>query len=184
MAATTAQTAASVTAVTPKCVLCHRQEEGTNGQSRVRWSAMLEITRTTDYAVRILAGLYCATGERTKAADLATATGVSEKYVLKVLATLKRRGWVVSHRGTAGGYSLVSQAKEITLLQVVELFEGPVHLNACTGPNGCQFVQRCPAHNVWLEAETELRRILTKYNVAELGARSQPQGLFVPAQRE
>ncbi len=143
---------------------------------------MLEITRATDYAVRVLAALYSARGARAKATDLARATAAPEKYVLKVLAALKRRGWVASHRGTAGGHSLISSAKDITLLQIVELFEGPIHLNACTGPNGCQFVQRCPTHNVWLEAETELRRVLAKYNLAELAARSQGERLFVPKQ--
>lgn len=143
---------------------------------------MLRITRATDYAMRILAGL-CQAGEApATAADLAAATGVSEEYVAKVIATLKRRGWVISQRGAAGGHSLVARAKDITLLQIVELFEGPLHLNACTGANGCEFAQRCPAHTIWLEAETELRRVLAKYNLAELAARSQCEGLFIPRQ--
>lgn len=141
---------------------------------------MLQITRATDYAVRILAAL-SHTGEAfVKAADLAAATAIPKEYVAKVVGTLKRRGWVVSHPGAAGGHSLVGQAKDVTLLEIVELFEGPVHLNACTGPNGCRFTQRCPAHRIWLEAESELRRVLAKYNIAELGAQSEREGLFIP----
>ena len=75
---------------------------------------------------------------------------------------------------------LVEGAENITLLDVVELFEGSVHLNRCTGPAGCQFLPRCPVHNVWLEAEAELRRVLAKYNIADLAANSRSRGLFVP----
>ncbi len=143
---------------------------------------MLRITRATDYATRILASLCQAGDTPATAADLAAATGVSEEYVAKVIAVLKRRGWVTSQRGAAGGHSLVSPASHITLLQIVELFEGPLHLNECTGATGCEFLPRCPVHPVWLEAENELRRVLTRYNLAQLAARGQRQRLFAPRQ--
>ncbi len=116
-----------------------------------------------------------------KVAELATATSVPKNYVLKVMVPLTRHGWVQSHRGSGGGFCLVGGAEAITLLDVVELFEGSVHLNRCTGPGGCQFLPRCPVHSVWMEAEAELRRVLAKYNIAELAANSRPRGLFVPA---
>ena len=138
------------------------------------------ISRATDYAVRLLAALANSGGSRLKVADLAAATSVPKNYVLKVMVPLVRRGWVQSYRGSGGGFSLVEGAENITLLDVVELFEGSVHLNRCTGPAGCEFLPRCPVHNVWLEAEAELRRVLAKYNIADLAANSRPRGLFVP----
>lgn len=137
------------------------------------------VTRATDYAVRMLAALLNSPGRRLTVADLAEATAVPKDYVPKVMAPLVRRGWVQSYRGLGGGFSLGGGAQDITLLDVVELFEGPLHLQTCTGPNGCQFIGRCPAHDVWLEAETELRRILAKYCIAELAVRSRRQDLFV-----
>lgn len=137
------------------------------------------ITRATDYAVRILATLSNSQGRRLKVGDLAGATSVTEDYLPKVIAPLVRRGWVQSYRGAGGGYSLVHQARDISLLDVVELFEGPLHLQTCTRPSSCQFAPRCPAHRVWLEAEAELRRVLAKYNIAGLAGRSHRQGLFI-----
>ena len=96
---------------------------------------------------------------------------------------LVRRGWVQSRRGSGGGFSLVGGAESITLLDVVELFEGPVHLNTCTGPTGCQFLPRCPVHPVWLEAEAELRRVLAKYNLAELARNSRARQLFIAGEQ-
>ncbi|MFQ5776907.1 MAG: RrF2 family transcriptional regulator [Terriglobia bacterium] len=137
--------------------------------------------RATDYAVRILSVLSNAAGKRLKVADLAAATSVPKDYVPKVMAPLVRRGWVQSYRGSGGGFALVGQGQEISLLDVVELFEGPLHLQSCTGPSGCQFSPGCPVHLVWVEAEAELHRVLAKYNIAELAARSHRQGLFVAA---
>lgn len=137
------------------------------------------ITRATDYAVRILAALSNAPGKRVKTADLAAATAVPREYLSKVVSPLVRRGWVQSHRGAGGGFSVAARGQDITLLDLVELFEGPVHLQTCTGPSGCEFLPHCPAHSVWVEAEEELRRVLAKYNIAELAAESHRQGLFI-----
>lgn len=136
------------------------------------------ITRATDYAVRILTALFNSTGTRLKIGDLAALTSVPRDYVPKVLAPLVRRGWVQSHRGPGGGFSFVGGNHQIALLDVVELFEGRLHLQVCTGQSGCQFSSRCPMHEVWLEAEGELRRVLAKYNIAELAAHSRDRGLF------
>lgn len=137
------------------------------------------ISRATDYAVRLLAVLFNSGGARLKVAELAAATSVPKNYVFKVMVPLVRRGWVQSCRGSAGGFSLAEGAANITLLDVVELFEGAVHLNRCTGPQGCQFLPRCPAHRAWLEAEAELRGVLAKYHIAGLAANSHDRELFV-----
>lgn len=141
------------------------------------------ITRATDYAVRILTALSNAPGRRLKVSDLAAATSVPKSYVPKVIAPLARRGWVQSYRGAGGGFSLIENGQNITLLGVVELFEGPLHLQTCTGPTGCQFSPRCPVHSIWMEAERKLGGLLAKYNIEELAARSRRQGLFVPEER-
>ncbi len=114
------------------------------------------ITRATDYAVRILAVLSSANGKRLTLADLAAATSVPRDYVAKELTPLVRRSWVQSYRGADGGFSLAGKNQNITLLDVVELYEGPLHLQTCTGSRSCEFAPACPAHSVWLEAEKEL----------------------------
>ncbi len=146
---------------------------------RTNRSRLVVIARAADYAMRLLAALFNCGGRRLKVADLAAATAVPKNYVLKVMVPLVRRGWVQSSRGSGGGFSLVGGAESITLLDVVEAFEGPLHLNLCTGPTGCQFLSRCPMHSVWVEAEAALHRVLAKYTIAELAAKSGPQGLFL-----
>lgn len=141
---------------------------------------MTPISRATDYAVRILVALQAARPERVTAGSLAQATSIPADQVLKVVGPLARQGWVQSFRGAVGGFALAGPLDQITLLDVVELFEGPLHVQTCTGVAGCEFSARCAAHVVWLEAEQALRRVLARYTMADMAARMRALDLFVP----
>jgi Rrf2 family transcriptional regulator, iron-sulfur cluster assembly transcription factor len=138
------------------------------------------ITRATEDAIRLLTTLANSAGKRMKVADLAAATSVPKNYVFKVMVPLVRRGWVVSCRGFGGGFSLARGAEQITLLDVVELLEGPVRLNRCTGASGCEFLPGCPVRNAWLEGEAELRKVLARYDIARLATGCRERELFTP----
>jgi Rrf2 family protein len=57
------------------------------------------------------------------AADVAEKYGVSVHHLAKVLRQLGRAGLLESARGVGGGYRFVGNARRVTLLDVVELFE-------------------------------------------------------------
>ena len=141
---------------------------------------MTPISRATDYAVRILSALRASETERVTAAALAQVTSIPTDQVLKVVGPLSRQGWVQSFRGAVGGFALSASLDEVTLLDVVELFEGPLHVQTCTGVAGCEFSARCAAHVIWLEAEQALRRVLAQHTMAEIAARMRALDVFVP----
>jgi Rrf2 family protein len=138
------------------------------------------ITRATEDAIRLLTALANSGGKRMKVADLATVTCVPKNYIFKVLVPLVRRGWVLSTRGFGGGFALVQGAEKVTLLDVVELLEGPLRLNCCTGNGGCEFLPRCAIRSAWVEGEAELRKVLARYDIARLAAGCRDRELFVP----
>jgi Rrf2 family protein len=57
------------------------------------------------------------------AAEIADKHGVSPHHLAKVLAELARSGVVESVRGAGGGYRFTGNARRLTLLDVIELFE-------------------------------------------------------------
>ena len=138
------------------------------------------ITRATDDAIRLLTTLANSGGKRMKVTDLAAITSVPKNYVFKVMVPLVRRGWVQSSRGFGGGFSLSPGAEKITLLEVLELLEGPLHLNRCTGTGGCEFLPICPVRNAWVEGEAELRKVLARYDIARLAVGCRERELFTP----
>ena len=73
----------------------------------------------------LLSVLECAAaGERQVAAfEIADKYGVSAHHLAKVLADLARAGIVESVRGAGGGYRFIGNARRLTLLDVIRLFE-------------------------------------------------------------
>jgi len=57
------------------------------------------------------------------AAEIADRYGVSSHHLAKVLAELARSGVVESVRGAGGGYRFTGNARRLTLLDIIELFE-------------------------------------------------------------
>ena len=57
------------------------------------------------------------------AAEIADKYGVSPHHLAKVLAELARTGVVESVRGAGGGYRFIGNARRLTLLDIIQLFE-------------------------------------------------------------
>ena len=62
-------------------------------------------------------------GRHIPAAEIAAKFDVSPHHLAKVLAELARAGIVESARGVGGGYRFYANAKRLTLMDVIELFE-------------------------------------------------------------
>ena len=58
------------------------------------------------------------------AAEIADKYGVSPHHLAKVLAELARAGIVESVRGVGGGYRFTANVRRLTLMDVIQLFEG------------------------------------------------------------
>lgn len=62
-------------------------------------------------------------GRQVVAADVAQKYGVSVHHLAKVLRQLGRAGLLESSRGVGGGYRFVGNARRVTLLDVIGIFE-------------------------------------------------------------
>lgn len=130
----------------------------------------MQITRATDYAVRVMVHLAAdAEGRKTQLSELAAAVGVRENFLSKILQRLVHQGLVSSHRGTGGGFCLKVAPGKLTLLQVIEAMEGPTQLNVCLGDGPtCERRTWCGVHPVWQKAQTSLAQVLSSVSIAQL----------------
>jgi Rrf2 family protein len=86
----------------------------------------MKLTSASAYAVTALAYLAREKPNGPVAAHvIASAEGISEMFLLKVLRPLVRAGLVRSRKGPGGGYSLARDPEGINLLEVVEAVDGP-----------------------------------------------------------
>ena len=130
----------------------------------------MQITRATDYAVRVM--IFLATlppGSRIAAPELARGIQAPESFVSKILQQLALRGLVTSHRGTGGGFQLAVEPANVSLLDVVEMVEGPLQINLCLpGEASCDRKSWCGAHPIWSDAQMALKKVLASATIAEL----------------
>lgn len=135
----------------------------------------MQITRATDYAVRVmihLAGL--PPGSRVRQSQLSRATDVSGHFLSKVLQQLVRSRLIRSQRGSGGGFALAVAGTDVSLLDIVEAMEGPLRLNQCLQEGlSCERKSWCPAHQVWAEAQAAVVNVLGGASVASMAARAQ-----------
>ena len=83
--------------------------------------------------------------------------GLAREYLAKILGSLVRAGLVTAVRGKKGGYMLARDPRRITLLDVVEAVEGPIHLNFCQeDPPDCDR-EDCRIRPLWTDLQEMVR---------------------------
>lgn len=134
---------------------------------------MLSISRQTDYACRVILHMaMLPPGERVKAQDIAKRRLVPRALVRRVITQLANAGLLTTARGSNGGLSLARPPSQISLLDVVEVMEGPLALNACVvNPEACPLMQVCSVHEAWVEARATLAAKLSQSTFDKLARR-------------
>ena len=115
---------------------------------------MISITSKSPYAVRALAEL-----ARSGAAgpvpigELARRRDIPVQFLEQLFAVLRRAGILKSQRGVKGGYSFAREPSDVTVLDIVELLDGPFGAGA---------------QSVFEEAATAARAVLAETTIADI----------------
>lgn len=97
--------------------------------------------------------------------QIAESRNLSQPLVAKVLTVLSQADFVVGTRGPGGGYKLARDPKQITLFDVVDLFEGHRDTRSCPfGPGYCGVGEPCPFHHMLVGISESNAQILKKAN--------------------
>ena len=134
----------------------------------------MQITRQADYAVRAVLHLARTGDQRTATSMIAEEQRIPPSFLAKIISQLSIAGLLHTSRGARGGVTLARDAKDITLLEVIEAIDGPIQLNECVGDNGsCSFDDNCPLRPVWCDAQEELVGRLKGTNFADMMVKGQ-----------
>lgn len=92
---------------------------------------MISITSKSPYAVRALAELgRSAENVPVPIGEIARKRDVPVQFLEQLFATLRRAGILASQRGVKGGYRFAKDPSSVTVLEVVELLDGPLGRDA------------------------------------------------------
>ena len=111
---------------------------------------MLSITSKSPYALAALCELAACGGEEpVPLGELARKREIPAQFLEQLFAVLRRAGIIASQRGVKGGYRFARDPSQVTVLEVVELLDGPLGQDA----EGI-FAEACAAARSVLEAAT------------------------------
>jgi Rrf2 family cysteine metabolism transcriptional repressor len=133
------------------------------------------VTRRTDYATRAVLALAVAEGGPLRLGEIAAATEAPRSVLEQVMPPLRTAGLVRSVRGPGGGYRLNHPAEEVTLEQVVRVFQGqlaPIGYATRRSPEACPELVAKSLLPVWEEVRDETIAILGRTTFAELAKRA------------
>jgi len=89
------------------------------------------ITRDTDYAVRALCFITKTKDKIVSVSDLVKDLKIPRPFLRKILQILNRKGILISYKGIGGGFLLAASPNKINLVDLIEIFQGPLRLNEC-----------------------------------------------------
>jgi Rrf2 family transcriptional regulator, cysteine metabolism repressor len=115
---------------------------------------VLSITSKSPYAVQALAELGRSDGTGpVPIGELARRRDVPVQFLEQLFAVLRRGGIVSSQRGVKGGYRFAREPSSISVLEIVELLDGPLGRDA----NG-----------VFADAADAARTVLARTTIADV----------------
>ena len=90
----------------------------------------MKLSRTVSYAVKATLQLAQWPGDApVPCSKLASQGNMPERFLLQILRSLVTRGLLCSTRGVDGGYYLARPPEQITLRDIVEVFDNPLSPN-------------------------------------------------------
>ena len=94
---------------------------------------------------------------------------ISVKYLEQLIRPLKQANLVNSVRGPKGGHLLAVKPEDVTLGQIVRLFEGQSELVECiSNPQKCSMSDDCQVRLAWGDATRVLYENLDNTTIADL----------------
>jgi Rrf2 family transcriptional regulator, cysteine metabolism repressor len=115
---------------------------------------MLSITTKSPYALAALTELgHAGDAAPVPIGELARRRDIPVQFLEQLFAVLRRAGVLRSHRGVKGGYSFAREPSTVTVLEVVELLDGPLGRDA---------------DGIFAEAAAAAREVLRRTTIADI----------------
>jgi Rrf2 family protein len=129
---------------------------------------MLAISKETDYALKLL--LFLATHRGSWSLEEITEhEHLPYKYLSRLVLDLKKAGLVHSRQGRTGGYTLAKRSTQITLSDVLELFEREKGVVSClVKGKKCLNESNCPQKPAYDRLEEKLLKEASKIRLKDL----------------
>lgn len=130
----------------------------------------MKLSTKSRYASRAIVDIAIRSTERpVNRKTIAESQQISSSYLENILIVLKNQGIIKTIRGPKGGYILGRDPADISMLDIVNTFEGNISAVHCTdNPETCDRNKICPTKIVWEELMKAQEKVLRDFTVEKL----------------
>ncbi len=130
----------------------------------------MKLSTRTRYGMRAILEIAIAYGGKPiQIKTIAKKQNISNKYLEQLVAIMKAAGLVHSMRGPHGGYILAKNPKDINLVEVFRVLEGPVLTVECVEhENFCGDCADCITRKIWTEINQAIVNTLAARTLDDL----------------
>lgn len=133
----------------------------------------MRLTAKSEYGLLAMMDLACRVGDGpVSAREISERQAIPARFLEQLFVGLRKAGLVTAVRGARGGFVLVSDPAQITVLDIVEALEGPLKTTVCGGERAasCGKGETCAAATVWERATEAVRSVFECTTLAELAS--------------
>jgi len=107
------------------------------------------------------------------ARQIAKSQGIPFRFLEHQLTTLHKAGIIESHRGANGGCALARDPEQISIADVIELFEGPLASMHCLVEHdeNCGQSHQCGLQELWMRVDSAVQDVLRATTLADITTR-------------
>ncbi len=130
----------------------------------------MRFNKTTEYAFRIFAFMAKNKTKLYRADEMHEYLKIPLRYLRRLLTDLSKTDLMQSVQGNKGGFRLMKDSQEITLLDIVNATESDKDQNTCFfGFRECQFShKKCHMHDNWIAIIEGIEKLLGTTTLADL----------------
>lgn len=140
---------------------------------------MLRINKKTEYALLAIEHMCLLEAEGAK---LSNTREISETYhiphplLAKIMQKLANKGFIKSVHGTKGGYLLAKRPHDMSVADILAVFEGPLAVADCfkEAKIDCPQWDGCTIKDPFYELNHKIHELLTQTTIADLAKKKGP----------
>ena len=130
----------------------------------------MQLTSTTDYAIRIVCYL-AAQRQMISTSELSQELSVPYSYIPKITKKLKQAGIIKACEGIKGGYQIAKQPENISLRDVISCTESTMAISRCLEKEGgCSknYIACCKVHQILLDLQNIYNNRLESVKISDI----------------
>jgi Rrf2 family nitric oxide-sensitive transcriptional repressor len=133
-------------------------------------SANMHLTSFSDYSLRVLLFVGAHPERLVTVPEIASAYGISQNHLVKVVGRLAELGVLETVRGRGGGLRLAVAADELRIGQLLRKIEPSLVLVECFDPatNTCVIASACGLKGALRDAQQQFLATLDQYTLASI----------------